>query len=174
MRHLHYGWIVIGLFLLISLIGATTSQALAMVKEDAIAYFDLIMDEPAEAFLANAGVFMPSSSYDGIAIISRQVPTYRNPDEGMSFVDRWLTFYINAPYGVQANLLYGINYAYFNLNETTRLMWDQGTLQIYYYAPMYYEWTVCNTFFIADKNKPYGRVACIMPDFGMYGLVNQP
>lgn len=174
MQHLKSRWIVISLLLVVSLLGATTSQALAMPKEDTLAYFDLFFDEPAEIFLADAGVFMPNSRYDGIAIISRQVPTYRNPDTGLNFVDRWLTFYINAPYGVQAGLLYGTNYAYFNLNETTRLMWDKGTLQIYFYNALYYDWTVCNTLFIDSENKPYGRLACVMPDFGTYALVNDP
>lgn len=143
----------------------------AYAEEDvSTAYYYLTYQEPADVFLGKAGVFMVSSSYNAQATINRFVPDNTYPAEDLEFFDRWLDFGIYDYLGNPYQGLYGFNYAYFNLKNRTRKLWDSGELGIYRWDDQADEWIKCPSFLVEMKNLPHGRVTCIMTAFGLYGI----
>lgn len=60
-------------------------------------------------------------------------------------------------------------YVFYNLDPASKLAWDEGSLNIYYYDVENNTWTACPSFFVAG-NSNSGRVACIAPQFTYYAL----
>jgi hypothetical protein len=64
-----------------------------------------------------------------------------------------------------------LTYVYFNMNHIERSAWDQGRAGIYFQTPSASAWTACSsTFLVSGENPPHGRLACIAPQSGIYGL----
>jgi hypothetical protein len=137
---------------------------------DSTAYYDLFYQVPADVYLGKGGVFMVSSSYNATATINRFVPDGAFPAEDLEFFDRWIDFSIYDYLGNPYLGLWGFNYVYFNLKYNTRILWEEGELSIYRWDTEQKDWIECPTFLVEMKNLPHGRVTCIMPDFGLYGI----
>jgi hypothetical protein len=138
---------------------------------DDFAYFTLsYQQEAVDLFLGKAGVFMPISYFTGTAVVYRiqQTPFYEDRD--LDFVERFLDLHAFTVKGVPYSTLWGVNYVYFNLTGPQRQAWEEGILRIYFYNDIEDEWVECPTFLIENKNEKKGRLACIMPGFGLYGL----
>lgn len=124
-----------------------------------------------DLYLGNGGIYMPSSSYQGVVELRRMNRGFSGPASDYRFVQRLLDFQIVDAAGRTFPLVYGINYVYFNLNRQQRLAWDEGALAIFHYDDSLRRWTECpTTHFIASKNEPNGRLACVAAGFGAFGL----
>lgn len=136
-----------------------------------LAYFPLTYQQEAvELFLGKAGVFMPISYFTGTAVVYRLQPTPFYEVRELDFEDRFLDLHIFTDMGVPYSILWGVNYIYFNLTGPQRQAWEEGVLKIYFYNDIEDEWVECPSFLIENKNEKKGRLACIMPGFGLYGL----
>jgi hypothetical protein len=68
-----------------------------------------------------------------------------------------------------------LTYVYFNMNSTERIAWDRGTADIYYRDHTSGSWFRCGTTFLVEgANPPYGRLACIAPQFTLFGVGLSP
>jgi len=164
-----FGWLAcLAILVTVSVSGGSWDSVLA--KEDQIAYFDVVPQQPAEIFLGKGGIFMVNSSYSGTAGITRKDPNYLYPSGNLVFVERWIDFQIYDSRGVAFPILWGFNYVYFNLTYDTRQMVDEGALRIYHWDTLKRSWVECPTLLVVDENEPHGRAACVMTSFGLYGL----
>lgn len=141
-------------------------------ENDSTAYYYLTYQEPADVYLGMAGIFMVNSSYNAVAVINRFIPDYRFPAEDLNFYDRWTLFGV-YDYNANPYPMYGLNYAYFNLKNHTRELWDAGELGIYHWDTAKKRWVVCPTLLVESKNLPHGRVSCVMREFGLYGIATE-
>ena len=159
-------------FALLIALGLFTGSWIPALAEEEVstAYFPLNFDEQTDLFLGKAGVFMVKSSYHATATVNRYGPDGTLPAEDLEFFDRWLNFGIYDYFGNPYRGLYGFNYVYFNLKYQTRKLWDQGDLSIYRWDFDKKDWVICQTFLVEMKILPHGRLTCIMPRFGTYGL----
>lgn len=158
------------IFPLVALLIAFSAVGYAFAREpNASANFTLTYQEPEDVFLGKGGVFMPSSNYTAVATINRWNP-YGIDHEGLRFVERWIEFRIYDSNTKAFTQLWGVNYVYFNLNVRQRRMWNADELGIYYYNENNLTWVECPTLLVAAKNAPHGRLTCVMPGFGYYGL----
>jgi hypothetical protein len=156
--------------LLIALSGVSGTWGVAYADEpNASANFNLTYQQAEEVFLGKGGVFMPSSNYTAVATINRWNP-YGIDRQGLRFIERWIEFRIYDANTEPFNLLWGVNYVYFTLEVRQRRMWEAGELSIYYYNESTRNWDECPTWLVAHKNAPHGRLTCVMPNFGYYGL----
>ena len=140
------------------------------VSEPDSATFWLTTEQPAEVYLGKGGVSMVKNYYNGSAVIHRIEPDKTYPSKDLQFVERWIEFHVFTPWGEPAPDFLGLNYVYFDLTKRERLAWEDGLLNIYYYDRYQYEWLPCPTKYVADENPPHGRLACVMTDFGLFGL----
>jgi hypothetical protein len=61
------------------------------------------------------------------------------------------------------------------MNSTERVAWDRGTADIYYRDRSSGTWFRCGTTFLVEgANPPYGRLACVAPQFTLYGVGLSP
>jgi len=131
--------------------------------------FNLTYQQAEEVFLGKGGVFMPSSNYTAVATINRWNP-YGLDRGGLRFVERWIEFRIYDSNSDPFTRLWGVNYVYFTLNNSQLRLWNADDLSIYYYNENTLTWVECPTWLVGHKNAPNGRLTCIMPNFGYYGL----
>ena len=118
--------------------------------------------------LGRAGIYFPNSHYKGSLILARLNP---EPTEKINFTQRWIDIQIYDSNGREIKTSSGYVFVYFNLDQNSRLAWDQGLLSIFHYNNSKDIWKECKTRLVADKNAPYGRVrTLIVKDFGLYGL----
>lgn len=157
--------------LMIALSAVSGAWSAVYAKEpNASASFNIKYQEAEEVFLGKGGVFMPSSNYTAFATINRWDP-YGIDRQGLRFIERLIEFRIYDSNTEAFSQLWGVNYVYFTLEVRQRRMWDAGELSIYYYNESTLKWVECPTWLVAHKNAPHGRVTCVMPGFGYYGLV---
>jgi hypothetical protein len=142
----------------------------ALAKEDTTSYFDLVFQEPAEVFLGKGGVYMVSSNYNGTAGITRIDPNHQYPTDDLIFIERWIEFHIYDQNTDAFPTLWGFNYVYFNLTHSSRMMIEEGKINIYQWDTSKSDWVECPTHLVEDENKPHGRASCVMTRFGLYGL----
>jgi hypothetical protein len=65
-------------------------------------------------------------------------------------------------------------YVYFNPNKVNQAAWEAGDLKIYNFDPEENSWVECPApVLIRTKNSPNGRAACIISDFGLYGIAEE-
>ena len=160
---------LVALAIAIGALAGSRASGLAKSEPDS-ATFWLTYEQPAEVYLGKGGVFMVKSYYNGSAVISRIEPDKTHADEDLRFIERWIEFHVFDTQGATAASFLGLNYVYFDLTKRERLAWEDGQLSIYYYDRYKFDWVECPTKYVADENPPHGRLACVMTDFGLYGL----
>lgn len=132
---------------------------------------DVEFGETVDFYRGNAGVFLPSSAYNGEIELSRISTEATDPNQDIEFVHRLLEYRVFDGNDREVRLVRGLNYIYFNLNQQTFAAWDRGDLNIYHYNPDEREWEPCEfQIHIGTVNRPYGRLACVATEFGFYGL----
>lgn len=150
-------------------VGSAWSVASAREPNESANFFLTFLEE-AEVFLGKGGIYMPTSGYNAVAVINRWEP-YGIDHKGLKFVERWIEFRIyDYDTTEEFNILLGVNYVYFNLTDLERKMWDAGKLSIYYFNEINNKWEACWTYLVPNESLPNGRVSCVMPGFGYYGL----
>lgn len=120
----------------------------------------------------NGGIFLPSSNYTGFAALSR-IPFEELPESRrLEFVQEGLQFNFFDDQGKAFPRAFGMIYVYFNLTGDTRAAWNSGDLGIYRYNTSRNTWVSCDfgPYLIQTTNRPNGRLACVVTDFGLYGL----
>jgi hypothetical protein len=128
----------------------------------------LVYQKPLDIFVGQGGVYFPSSSYTGKAVLTRAEPINT---KNLTFTHRWLDIQLLDVNGKEIKSVYGYIYVYFNLNSDDYAAWKKDKLGIYYYDPAISKWVECPTSYVASKSSPYGRVSCmITQDFGRYGI----
>lgn len=128
----------------------------------------LVYQKPLDISLGKGGVYFPSSSYTGKAVLTRIEPV---DTRKLTFTQRWLDIRLFDSKGKEFKTVYGYVYVYFNLNADDRAAWNKGKLGIYHYDQAKKVWVECETQLLAGKNAPYGRVRhLITKEFGLYGL----
>lgn len=131
----------------------------------------LTFRESADVYQGRAGLFTPSSNYTGEAVLTRYPLDSGVYQHGLDFTHDLLDVQVLDSQGDPFTKVYGLNYVYFNLNNYTRRAYDRGDLNIYHYNPDAKSWSACNVQVLIDtKNQPNGRLACIIEDFGLYGM----
>jgi LysM repeat protein len=131
----------------------------------------LSFGESADVYQGRAGLFTPSSNYTGEAVLTRYKLDSGIYQHGLDFTQDLLDVQVLDSQGDPFTKVYGLNYVYFNLNNSTRRAYDRGDLDIYYYNPDAKAWSACDVQVLIDtKNHPNGRLACIIEDFGLYGM----
>jgi len=127
-----------------------------------------------DIYLGNAGIYLPNSNYTGTVTLERYDPAKSNTVKNIQFTQQLLEVTVTNSQGNQLSQVSGLNYVYFNLDEQSRSAYDKGELAIYHYNPQQEAWVQCQyPLLISDKNKPYGRMACIILNFGLYGVAQQ-
>lgn len=124
-----------------------------------------------DIFQGNAGIFMPTSNYTGTVTVERYDPSKSNTVKNIQFTQQLLKVTVSDQQGNPITQVTGLNYVYFNLDEQSRSDYNNGNLAIYHYNPQLQSWVQCQyPVLITDKNRPYGRMACIIQNFGLYGV----
>jgi hypothetical protein len=127
-----------------------------------------------DIYRGNAGIFMPSSNYTGTVTVERYDASKSNTAKNIQFTQQLVKIIVTNNQGNQINQVLGLNYVYFNLDQQSRTAYDKGELSIYHYSTQQKAWVPCqHQLLITDKNQPYGRIACIIQNFGLYGVAQQ-
>jgi hypothetical protein len=140
---------------------------------DADAVGQLVFQQRADIFSGRAGAFFPSSNYTGFATLQRLDPTGDLRDRNLEFAQRLLELRLFDQQGNEFERAFGLNYVYFNLNRMDRIDWQTGDLSIYRLEPDSETWVKCPSHLVESKNPPHGRLACVVPDFGVFGLARE-
>lgn len=143
---------------------------------DNSAIYEVTAGDPADLWLGNDGIYMPSSAYTGKVLLYRPIeevlktvrPLLRKEENGKA--GRFLVVNIIDKDGDYPQLLNGFVYAYFNLNAIENDLWNEGRLVIYYYDAGRLTWEVCLANQLVDKGK-HGRAVCLATRSGLYALV---
>jgi hypothetical protein len=124
-----------------------------------------------DVFIGNMGMFMPKSNYTAWLQLTRYEKNNSVAQQGLSFVRDLIDVRMLDEDEDEIERVFGLNYLYFNLNRQTRNLYDDGDLDIYFYNPEERQWEPCEfQYLIKTKNGPYGRLSCVITDFGLYGL----
>ena len=127
-----------------------------------------------DIYRGNAGIYIPSSNYSGTVTVERYDASKSNTVKNIQFTQKLVKIIVTDNQGNQINQVSGLNYVYFNLDQQSRAAYDKGELSIYHYNPQQKAWVQCqNQLPITDKNQPYGRMACIIQNFGLFGVAQQ-
>lgn len=127
--------------------------------------------EPADVFLGKAGVYFIESAYTAKVEFTRLDPVTRLADRDLNFLRRWVDVRVVDSQGKELKQVFGLIYVYFNLDSTLFNAYEDGDLKIYHYDEEEKAWSACPVLVEIDtKNLPYGRLACVISDFGLYGL----
>ncbi len=130
--------------------------------------YPLVLYKEIDVALGRAGVYFPGSNYAGSMFLSRLNPFHTDK---LTFTQRWIDIQLFDSKGQEIRTVAGYAFVYFNLDQESRKVWDQGSLSIFHYNRDKDTWKKCNTRLVADKNLPFGRVrALILKEFGLYGL----
>jgi hypothetical protein len=142
---------------------------------DADASTRITFQQRVDIFSGEGGVFMPGSNYLGFVAINRIHPDQLPRPGDLDFVQDGLEFRIFDDQGSQFRTALGLMYVYFNLNDHTRALFNDGRLAIHYFNPAINEWQLCrHPVFIGTTNLPQGRLSCVALNFGIYGLAETP
>jgi hypothetical protein len=123
------------------------------------------------------GMYTPSSAYNGTLEMIMNPPDASRPFKatGMQFVGQWVDVSMLKTGGGEFTQVAGLLYLYFNLTAADRKLWDEGRLGIYRHVAEDKDWEACEVqVFLKNENKPNGRLACVLSDFGMYTLASAP
>ena len=157
--------------IVIALAAVGGNWALALAETDnATLTKPVSFQKSADIYLRKAGVYMPSSNYTGTAVLARIEPTGKHADVNLIFAAPLLDFSLLDPDGDKFEIVWGVNYVYFNLNSEARAAWDDKKLSIYRYDPGKDDWLVCPSFLVRDASSKHGRLTCIINKFGLYAL----
>jgi hypothetical protein len=160
--------------LVIALAAVGGNWAIALADEGSKSITEPVsFQKAADIFLRKAGVYMPSSNYTGKAVLTRIEPTGKHADVDLTFVAPLLDFTLLDPDGDEFEIVWGINYIYFNLDSEARADWDDKELSIYRYDPGKDDWIVCPSFLVRDDSAKHGRLTCIINKFGLYALARE-
>lgn len=166
MKVFKVSWVLVALLLALAL---TWGTAFAERQRESAA-FALHFQQPTDAFLGKAGVHVTNSNYDGVAVVTRIAANGNRRVDSLRFVRRWLEFEARSNSGQAFETLWGINNVYFNLIGGEQKAFEDGELSIYFYNTSRGRWEECPSFLVTTTDAPKGRIACVMPDFGLYGL----
>lgn len=155
------------LVLAFALIFPSQESVKAADKNDSITKL-MTYQKPLDISLGNGGVFFPSSTYTGQAVLNRIIPIHTKQ---LTFSQRWVDIHLYDSTGKEFKKVYGYVYVYFNLNVDDWAAWKKGNLGIYHYNETKKIWEECETYFIENSNTPHGRVRfMVTQEFGLYGL----
>jgi hypothetical protein len=124
----------------------------------------------ADVYLGRGGVFFSNSVFSGVAQVTRMDPDQSHSSGKLRFFPRWLDarLYVDNEEIKQAR---GLVYVYFNLDNQLRKAWDDGKLHIYQYVQKTGKWEMCQVeLLVKTKYVPQGRLACVISNFGLYGM----
>lgn len=155
------------------------SQAVVPLAPTAVREADasarITFQQRVDIFSGEGGVFMPSSNYLGFVAINRIHPDQLPRPEDLDFLQDGLEFRIFDDQGSQFRTALGFMYVYFNLNDHTRALFNEGRLAIHFFNPATNDWQLCrHPVFIGTTNLPHGRLSCVALNFGIYGLAETP
>ena len=143
------------------------------VQKDADAIEQVAFQQRADIFAGRAGAFFPSSNYTGFAALQRLDPTGDLRDRNLEFAQRLLELRLFNQQGNEFERAFGLNYVYFNLSRMDRIDWQTGDLSIYRFDRDLARWVNCPSHLVETKNPPHGRLACVVPGFGLFGLARE-
>jgi hypothetical protein len=170
MKMKNHLWILVALCIAAAI---TTSQALAARTVESISEA-IRAEEAVDVSLGKTGVFMPGSAYTGFVELIRYDAANTNPLRDLNFVQKLTDVRVTNGTGDEFERVIGFVYVYFNLNKAGRAAWDAGDLKIYHFDPKERGWVECSApVLIRTKNAPNGRAACIISDFGLYGIAGE-
>jgi LysM repeat protein len=151
--------------------GGPLDQDIDIAEEANLNISRVSFGKVADIYQGNAGVFMPSSNYDGRVVVARHFANEFDMPRGLQLVQNPLEFRVVDEDGDRINEVFGLNYVYFNLSNENRRAYDNGDLDIYHYNAAAKGWESCDLqVLITTKNRPNGRLACIAQDFGLFAL----
>jgi LysM repeat protein len=138
---------------------------------------DISFGQEVDFFLGGAGVYMPSSNYNGTLGLARLSPRQAESVKNLHFTQRLLQVDLEGPGGQSIPAVLGINYVYFNLDRGSRAAFERGNLDIYHFNDDLDLWERCTIpVLITGTNEPHGRLACVMTSaqgFNLYALAEQ-
>ena len=166
MKHQKSILLILGFLLIFALVLGSSDPVKAAQKVTITK--PLVAEKPLDIFVGQAGVYFPSSSYTGKAVLTRVEPINT---KNLTFTHRWLDIQLFDVKGKEIKSVYGYIYVYFNLNTDEYEAWKKEKLGVYHVDPATSKWVECPTYYVASKNSPYGRVSCLITqDFGRYGI----
>lgn len=151
--------------------GAWLGASAASKSASKVITRDISFEDTADIFQGNSGVYFPSSAFTAEVELTRSDPTSRRGRSDLDFVQRWTEVRLYDSKGAEFKQVYGLIYVYYNLTKQQRRAWENGDLGIYYYNPDERDWERCEIErLISTKNRPNGRLACVISNFGLYGM----
>jgi hypothetical protein len=158
----------------IALAAVGGNWALALADEESKTLTQAVTyQRAADIYLRKAGVYMPSSNYTGKAVLKRLEPSGKHADTDLTFAAPLLDFTLLDPDGDEFEIVWGINYVYFNLDSEARAAWDDKELAIYRYDAGKDDWMLCPSFLVRDDSARHGRLTCFINKFGLYALARE-
>jgi hypothetical protein len=67
-----------------------------------------------------------------------------------------------------------LTYVYYNLDVVERDGWEEGRTSLYYEDRATGQWVKCASFFVSGGSSGNGRLACLAPQFTMFGIGIEP
>ena len=162
-------FLVLALVIAIAGLGSSWIPA-AAAKTNETVIKSLTFEQPADIYLRKGGVYFSSSNYTGEARLTRFQAAGVYLNRNLEFVQPLTEIRANSLSGVEFRTLWGIVYVYYNLTSEQRAAWTKGDLSIYQYDPIKKTWSACPSLLVQDESAKFGRLACVIPAFGVYGL----
>ena len=126
--------------------------------------------ESAAVSQGNAGASTPSSAYNGRLAVNRYDPDRANTDQ-LIFTQQLLEVQVLDQDGEPVDDVRGLVYAFFDIKENTRNLYDLEKLAIYRYDAQDESWERCDVQSpVNDDGPPLDRLSCIIDEFGVFGL----
>lgn len=127
--------------------------------------------QEADVHQGTAGLMLPASRYEGWVWLygydSEQAPS----PGALDFSQDLLEVQIKDRQGRSLTSVQGVNYVYFDLSRAERNDYRDGDITIYHFNPARRQWEACqDTVLLPNPNGSYGRLACVIEEFGLYGL----
>ena len=164
-------FLVLMLVITIAVLGSSWIPV-AAAKTNETVVKPLVFEKPADIYLRKGGVYFSSSNYTGEARLTRFQAVGVYLKKNLEFVQPLTEIRANSSSGVEFKTLWGIVYVYYNLTSEQRAAWTKGDLSIYQYDPIKKTWSSCPSLLVQDESTKFGRLACVIPAFGVYGLAS--
>jgi hypothetical protein len=123
-----------------------------------------------DVYNGNGGVYFSNSVYDGKVTLTRMVAAAPYTHKAPKFHSRLSEYHLYQN-NTEIKSPRGYIYVYFNLDKTSKPFWDKGDISVFHYNTKKAVWQECSVVvYIKSKNTPYGRLACVTNESGVFGL----
>lgn len=121
-------------------------------------------------FLGNQGIYVPGGLDRDVIKLSRPRST-ELAGAPVRFTHPTIKLHFKGESGQGIHFPWVLTYVIFNLNAKERRLWESGDLHIYYKDVRDNSWNICSSeTFYPKINAPNGRLACLAPQYSIYGV----